>query len=111
MNDIVHDASLVLASLASAGAGAAAHDLAEQAGTGLSTAARGILARLRHRLPSEQPEMREIGDALREALAAGEVTEAELKTLVNHARAENASMSAGKNIYLGDISVDGVFNG
>jgi hypothetical protein len=110
VNDVVQDAAQVLVPLLSAGAGAAAHDLAEQAGADLSAGAVRIVERIRHRLSGGQPGATEVVDALQAALTDGDVTEAELQTLVNRAGRDNVSMRA-KTIINGGVVVHGDFNG
>jgi hypothetical protein len=113
VDDVVQEAAQVIGPLLSAGAGAAAHDLAEQAGSRVSAVTSDILARIRRRLTGVQPDVRTIEKALRAAIADGDVTETELRTFVNQIGGDNVSMRAGKNIYnvRDGINVHGDFHG
>lgn len=115
MDDVIHDAAEAIVPLLSAGAGAAAHGIAEQAGSRLTDAAGAVIQKVRRRLPGGRPNVGQVEDVLRAALEEGELSRQDLNMVVSSLSIgrDDRSMRAGKNIYYGNtIDVEnGDFNG
>jgi predicted RNA-binding protein len=106
MGDLVQEAADVVLPLVASGV---AGDLAERGGQQLAEAARRVLAKLRRRV-RDTASRDEVEQALRAALAAGEVRKADLKLLVQGKNVIAGSVHA-KNVFIGsDIHIDRDFN-
>jgi hypothetical protein len=111
MSDVVQEAAQAIVPLLSAGAGAAAHDLAEQVGARVSDAVVRVLSGIRERFPGSRPRVADVEDALREALAGGRVTEADLRSLVVQAgRVAVQHQHAEHSIFNAPVDVQGDFH-
>lgn len=83
MSDVITDAAEVLVPLLSAGAGAAARDVAERGGTDLADRVAQLVAKLRSRLAGSPLPVADVELALRSEVAAGTVTLDDLARLVS----------------------------
>jgi len=102
----IHEAAEVLTPLLSTGADVASRELASQAGSGFAKAALSVIDKLRGKAREPNPGVHEIEDALEAGLAAGAVTEAELRSLVTE------NLTAGKNVYSRNtFNIGGDFHG
>jgi hypothetical protein len=85
MNELVADAARTLAALAGAGAGVAIAEASKEAGKDVHSAAKVVLGKIAGLLRRSDPDVTELAEALDAALAAGTVSEDELRSLVQQA--------------------------
>jgi hypothetical protein len=82
MSDVITDAAEALVPLISAGAGAAARDVAERGGTELADRVAQLVAKLRSRLAGSPPPVADVELALRSEVTEGIVTLDDLARLI-----------------------------
>jgi hypothetical protein len=114
MSDLVTEAVDVIVPLLSMGAGAAARDIAERGGVQLAESVSEILGRLRARLSRHAPSRAEVESALQAALAAGEIADDDLKSLISLRQTVGGAHVEGdvyaKNAFIGTTEIKGDFH-
>ena len=111
MTDLVGEAGAALAPLLAAGGGAVAAKMAEDLGKDAAGVAERVVRKLRARLKGRHPGQAQIEAALNDALRNGEVTEADLRILVE-SRTSNMTLNQnpGPSINIGSVSGGNVGN-
>lgn len=108
---VIQETVAILLPVLSAGGSGAARGAVERSGSQLFDAAVRIAGRIRHRWPSGDalPTPDELGCALREGLASGELQASDLREILSLWKSEGATYQGGINVS-GDMTARTVFS-